>query len=32
MSIKPNYLYRVLPSLQKEGKIAKKGRGWEAKG
>ena len=31
MGIKPNYLYRILPSLQKERKIAKKGRGWEAK-
>ena len=28
MGIKQNYLYRVLPSLQKEGKVMKKGRGW----
>jgi hypothetical protein len=28
MGIKQNYLYRVLPSLQQEGKIEKKGRGW----
>ena len=24
----PNYLYRVLPDLEKEGKIKKKGRGY----
>jgi hypothetical protein len=29
MGIKQNYLYRVLPSLQKEGKVMKKGRGWQ---
>lgn len=28
MGIKQNYLYRVLPGLEKEGKIAKQGRGW----
>lgn len=28
MGIKQNYLYRVLPALQKERKIHKKGRGW----
>ena len=28
MSIKQNYLYRVLPSLQREGKVVKQGRGW----
>jgi hypothetical protein len=28
MGIKQNYLYRVLPALQKEGKITKQGRGW----
>ena len=28
MGIKENYLYRVLPALQKEGKIRKEGRGW----
>ena len=31
MGIKQNYLYRVLPGLQKEGKIRKDGRGWHAK-
>jgi predicted Rossmann fold nucleotide-binding protein DprA/Smf involved in DNA uptake len=31
MGIKPNYLYRVLPGLQKEGKIAKEGGGWHAR-
>jgi hypothetical protein len=31
MGIKQNYLYRVLPSLQKEGKVAKRGRGWHPK-
>ena len=28
MGIKQNYLYRVLPSLEKEGLVSKKGRGW----
>jgi len=28
MDIKENYLYRVLPGLQQEGKIRKEGRGW----
>lgn len=28
MGMQQNYLYRVLPGLQKEGKINKKGRGW----
>ncbi len=32
MGIKQNYLYRVLPALQKEGKVAKRGRGWHPKG
>jgi hypothetical protein len=32
MSIKQNYLYRVLPGLEKEKKVEKKGRGWYAKG
>ena len=32
MGIKQNYLYRVLPGLEQEGKIAKKGRGWHPKG
>ncbi len=31
MGIKQNYLYRVLPSLEEEGKVAKQGRGWHAK-
>jgi hypothetical protein len=28
MSIKQNYLYRVMPSLAEEGKVTKSGRGW----
>jgi hypothetical protein len=32
MGIKQNYLYRVLPGLEKEGKVSKKGRGWHSKG
>jgi hypothetical protein len=28
MGIKQNYLYRVLPGLQEEGKVTKQGRGW----
>jgi hypothetical protein len=28
MGIKQNYLYRVLPGLQQEGKVTKQGRGW----
>jgi hypothetical protein len=31
MGIQQNYLYRVLPSLQEEGKVEKKGRGWHPK-
>ena len=31
MGIKQNYLYRVLPGLKQESKIAKKGRGWHPK-
>ncbi len=30
MGINQNYLYRVLPGLEKEGKIRKEGRGWHA--
>jgi CRP-like cAMP-binding protein len=30
MGIKQNYLYRVLPSLERDSKIAKRGRGWFA--
>jgi hypothetical protein len=32
MGIKQNYLYRVLPGLQQEGKVTKRGRGWHARG
>jgi hypothetical protein len=28
MGIKQNYLYRVLPGLEQDGKVARKGRGW----
>ncbi|MDQ6751057.1 MAG: hypothetical protein M3Z33_09935 [Actinomycetota bacterium] len=28
MGIKQNYLYRVLPTLQKEKKVVKRGKGW----
>jgi CRP-like cAMP-binding protein len=28
MNIKPNYLYRVMPELQKDGKVRKRGREW----
>jgi CRP-like cAMP-binding protein len=28
MGIKQNYLYRVLPSLERDSKIGKRGRGW----
>ena len=28
MGIKTNYLYRVMPALQAEGKIRKDGKGW----
>lgn len=31
MGIKQNYLYRVLPGLEQEGKVQKKGRGWHPK-
>lgn len=31
MGIKQNYLYRVLPGLQKEGKVRKSGRTWYPK-
>jgi CRP-like cAMP-binding protein len=30
VGIKQNYLYRVLPGLQKDGKIVKRDRGWHA--
>jgi hypothetical protein len=32
MGIQPNYLYRVLPGLEKEGKIKRQGKGWHAAG
>lgn len=32
MKIKQNYLYRVLPGLEQEGKVTKTGRGWHPKG
>lgn len=28
MGIQPNYLYRVMPTLQSEGQVKKRGRGW----
>jgi hypothetical protein len=28
MGIKQNYLYRVIPGLEKDGKVVKRGRGW----
>ena len=28
MEIKQNYLYRVMPGLEKQGLVRKKGRGW----
>jgi hypothetical protein len=31
MGIKQNYLYRVLPGLEQENKVTKKGRGWHPK-
>ncbi|MDQ6810428.1 MAG: hypothetical protein M3Z95_00835 [Actinomycetota bacterium] len=31
MGIKQNYLYRVLPGLEQEGKVTKQGRGWHPK-
>jgi hypothetical protein len=30
MGIKQNYLYRVLPALEKDGKVRKHDRGWHA--
>jgi hypothetical protein len=32
MGIKQNYLYRVLPGLEKDGKVLKRDRGWHAAG
>jgi hypothetical protein len=31
MGIKQNYLYRVLPGLEQESKLERKGRGWHPK-
>ena len=31
MRIKQNYLYRVLPTLQKAGSVVKRGKGWHPK-
>ena len=28
MGIQANYLYRVMPTLQSEGKVSKRGKGW----
>ena len=28
MGIQANYLYRVMPTLQSEGKVTKRGKGW----
>lgn len=28
MGVEQNYFYRVLPDLEQEGKVTKKGRGW----
>jgi hypothetical protein len=28
MGIKPNYLYRILPQLQEDGKVKRKDKGW----
>ena len=32
MGIQVNYLYRVLPNLEQDGKVRKEGRGWFPKG
>lgn len=31
MGIKQNYLYRVMPGLEQDGRLEKKGRGWYPK-
>ena len=31
MSIKQNYLYRVMPTLASEGQVVKSGKGWHSK-
>lgn len=30
MEIQPNYLYRILPSLEKEGQVERDGKGWRS--
>jgi hypothetical protein len=32
MGIKQNYLYRVMPGLEKDGKVVKRDKGWHVKG
>jgi len=32
MSIKPNYVYRILPGLEQEGQVTRQGKGWAAGG
>jgi hypothetical protein len=32
MAIQPNYLYRVLPGLEKDGQLKRQGQGWHATG
>jgi len=32
MNIQANYLYRVMPTLQSEGKVSKRGKGWHPTG
>jgi hypothetical protein len=32
MNIQANYLYRVMPTLQSEGKVTKRGKGWHPTG
>jgi DNA-binding IclR family transcriptional regulator len=29
MDIQANYLYRVMPTLEREGKVRKQGKGWQ---
>lgn len=31
MKIKQNYLYRVMPGLEQDGKVRREGRGWHVK-
>ena len=32
MGIQANYLYRVMPTLQKDGQVRKRGKGWHPAG